>query len=191
MNSCSWISFHMPGKYCGEQCWPMNIVSRKYFKNMSQIYWLKFSLHKKMLFYHHVPILYFVVKLVVNLGISMLRELECSFLWELLNHFLAIVDLKAVTQHEKIFEIPQGASFYDYKLLSIKKQHCTNIDNGNQKQVFLSLVWDPRTERKGPDNQRKSVFNSKPLMASVCQGQFHKLPIPPNFKRFAIKYRFT
>ena len=27
---------------------------------------------------------------------------------------------KNTTQHEKIFEIPQGASFYDHKLLGIK-----------------------------------------------------------------------
>lgn len=67
----------------------------------------------------HQPF-YLVIKLVVNLVISILTELECSFLWQLLNHILAILNVKAYTQCKEIFEIPQRVSFYDYKLLGIK-----------------------------------------------------------------------
>lgn len=73
VNSHSWISFHLPGNGCDEQCWPMNIFSRKYFKNMSQICWLSCSLHTHTKCIIMRQAFYLVIKLVVNLAISMPR----------------------------------------------------------------------------------------------------------------------
>lgn len=49
---------------------------------------------KQCCFYHYETIPLFSYKLVVNLAISIHREFECSFLWELLTYLLAILDLK-------------------------------------------------------------------------------------------------
>jgi len=54
------------------------------------------------------------------------------------------MDLKADTQHEMIFEIPQGASFYDHKLLGIKNNTVPTLT----MTVKTSLLQMPKSTWK-------------------------------------------
>ena len=114
---------------------------------------------KQCHFYHHEPILLFIYEVGCEFS-----YFPTHFLWELLNHFLAILDLKADTQHEKILKYHGELPFMiiSSQVLNTIKHNTISTLTMAVKNKSSGLQCSILEIREVPDNQSNSVFNSKP-----------------------------